>query len=81
MIRFQVVGSQEDMCSLPSPRRIPRSLAGMAFNFSKIELTPPAKQVMKPTPPQSQPALSSSAQADALKMCGQNTSSSSVCEA
>lgn len=28
-----------DHCCLPSPRRIPQGVAGMAFNFSKIEIS------------------------------------------
>ena len=31
-----------DLCSLPSPHRIPQCVAGMAFNFSKIDLSVPA---------------------------------------
>jgi hypothetical protein len=27
------------LCCLPSPYRIPQGVAGMAFNFSKIELS------------------------------------------
>ena len=30
MIRFRTVESHVDLCSLPSPHRIPRSLAGNA---------------------------------------------------
>ncbi|MGP8259167.1 MAG: hypothetical protein ACLQM6_04350 [Acidobacteriaceae bacterium] len=44
MIRFRAVESHRDMCSLPTPHRTPCSVAGMAFNFSKIELAPPAAQ-------------------------------------
>ncbi len=29
-----------DFCSLPSPRRIPQGVAGMAFNFSQVEVEP-----------------------------------------
>jgi len=28
-----------DLCCLPSPHRIPQGVAGMAFNFSKIEIS------------------------------------------
>jgi hypothetical protein len=56
MIRFRAVGSYVDLCSLPSPHRIPCSVAGMAFNFSKIELAHPAAQPNRPKPPQTQPA-------------------------
>jgi hypothetical protein len=27
-----------DLCCLPSPRKIPQGIAGMAFNFSRIEM-------------------------------------------
>jgi hypothetical protein len=64
MIRFRTVESYRDLCSLPSPHRIPLSLAGMAFNFSKIELASPAAQPNKPKPPQSQPDSTSSARID-----------------
>lgn len=55
MIRLRALGSSVDRCSLPSPRRIPRSVAGMAFNFSRIKLpraTPRAGQAIpaKPQP-------------------------------
>jgi hypothetical protein len=68
MIRFRTVESHVDLCSLPSPHRIPRSLAGMAFNFSKIDLSPSDAQTGKPKPPQSQPASSTSAHGEACKM-------------
>jgi hypothetical protein len=28
-----------DLCCLPSPHRTPQGVAGMAFNFSKIEIS------------------------------------------
>jgi len=68
MIRFRAVGSYVDLCSLPSPRRIPCSVAGMAFNFSKIELTPAAAQCNQPKPPQTRPAPAISPRADAGKL-------------
>ena len=61
MIRFRSVESYVDRCSLPSPHRIPCSVAGMAFNFSKIELAPPtAAQRNQPKLPQTQPAPAAS---------------------
>jgi len=44
MIRSRALDPAGDLCCLPSPHRIPRSVAGMAFNFSKIELVPRAAQ-------------------------------------
>ena len=73
MIRFRTVESHVDLCSLPSPRRIPRSLAGMAFNFSKIEIAPPAAQPSKPKPPQSQPDSSAAADGESRKLRVQNS--------
>jgi hypothetical protein len=42
MIRARSLESHGDLCCLPSPYRIPQSVAGMAFNFSKVEITPHA---------------------------------------
>jgi hypothetical protein len=46
MIRWsRALESSMDLCSLPSPHRIPQCVAGMAFNFSKIDLSvPPARR-------------------------------------
>jgi hypothetical protein len=46
MIRWsRALEPSMDLCSLPSPRRIPQCVAGMAFNFSKIDLSvPPARR-------------------------------------
>jgi hypothetical protein len=60
MIRFRPVESYVDLCSLPSPHRTPCSVAGMAFNFSKMEIVPRAAQINKPTPPQAHPVLAAS---------------------
>jgi hypothetical protein len=38
MIRSRALEPTGDLCCLPSPHRIPQSVAGMAFNFSKVEL-------------------------------------------
>jgi len=48
MNRSRALGPGGDLCCLPSPHRIPRSVAGMAFNFSKIELVPHAAQPNAP---------------------------------
>jgi len=70
MIRFRAVGPYVDLCSLPSPHRIPCSVAGMAFNFSKIELAPPpAAQHNQPKPPQTQPAPAASARVESRNLC------------
>ena len=45
-----------DFCCLPSPHRIPQSVAGMAFNFSKIEIShhkPQHKAPLQVPPPPS----------------------------
>jgi len=39
MIRSRALESPGDVCCLPSPHRIPQCVAGMAFNFSKVELS------------------------------------------
>jgi len=59
MIRWsRALEPSMDLCSLPSPYRIPQSVAGMAFNFSKIELSAPAAQrnVARPAGIQADPA-------------------------
>jgi hypothetical protein len=37
--RLRALESTRDLCCLPSPYRIPQSVAGMAFNFSKVEIS------------------------------------------
>ncbi len=39
MIQARVLEPTPDLCCLPSPHRIPQGVAGMAFNFSKIEIS------------------------------------------
>jgi len=61
MIRWsRALEPSMDLCSLPSPYRILQSVAGMAFNFSKMEIVPRAAQINKPTPPQAHPVLAAS---------------------
>jgi len=69
MIRFRAVESYADSCSLPSPHRIPCCVAGMAFNFSKIELAPPAAQRNQVASSQAQPGPAASARAEARSIC------------
>jgi hypothetical protein len=40
MSRLRSLESLGDFCSLPSPHRILRGVAGMAFNFSQVEVEP-----------------------------------------
>ena len=40
MSRLRSLESLGDFCSLPSPHRIPQGVAGMAFNFSEVEVEP-----------------------------------------
>jgi hypothetical protein len=42
MIRSRALDPPRALCCLPSPHRITHSVAGMAFNFSKVELVQPA---------------------------------------
>jgi hypothetical protein len=48
MIKSRPLASPGDLCCLPSPHRIAHSVAGMAFNFSKVELVPHAKKRKAP---------------------------------
>lgn len=39
MMRYRTLGTpRESCCCLPTPYRIPKAVAGLAFNFSIIEL-------------------------------------------
>jgi hypothetical protein len=41
MTRYRTLGmSRESCCCLPTPYRIPKAVAGMAFNFSLAEVAP-----------------------------------------
>jgi hypothetical protein len=48
MIRSRSLASPGDLCCLPSPHRISQSVAGMAFNFSKVDLMPHASKRKPP---------------------------------
>ena len=48
MIRSRPLASPGDLCCLPSPHRISQSVAGMAFNFSKVDLMPHAAKRKPP---------------------------------
>ena len=52
-----------DLCCLPSPHRIPQGVAGMAFNYSKIEISHHASQRKAPLQAQPERKPSSSARA------------------
>ena len=39
MIQPRLLEPTPDLCCLPSPHRVPQGVAGMAFNFSKIEIS------------------------------------------
>ena len=39
MIQARALEPTADLCCLPSPHRVPQGVAGMAFNFSKIEIS------------------------------------------
>ena len=41
MMRYRTLGTpRESCCCLPTPYRIPKAVAGMAFNFSLVEVAP-----------------------------------------
>jgi hypothetical protein len=69
MIRFRALESYVDLCCLPSPHRIPQSVAGMAFNFSKVELSAPAAQHNAATPEESQTDPAASACVETRRPC------------
>jgi hypothetical protein len=58
-----------DLCSLPSPHRIPQCVAGMAFNFSKIDLSQCAAQQDGTSPAESQAGPATSARSEARRPC------------
>jgi hypothetical protein len=53
MIQARALEPTPDLCCLPTPHRIPRGVAGMAFNFSKIEVS--YRLTQRKAPPQTQP--------------------------
>jgi|GEM_PF-3570865 hypothetical protein len=58
-----------DLCSLPTPHRIPQCVAGMAFNFSKINLSVPAAQHNAARPEESQTDPAASARVETPRPC------------
>ena len=58
MIQARALVLSPDLCCLPTPHRISQCVAGMAFNFSKIEIShypaprkvPPPAQLEQPIP-------------------------------
>ena len=69
MIRSRALESPGDLCCLPSPHRIPQSVAGMAFNFSKVELVHYAAQRTAPVPVEKPRGPTSSARAKTRSSC------------
>ena len=62
MIQARFLEPTSDLCCLPSPHRITQSVAGMAFNFSKIEIShhaTPRKAPLNEKPASESPAASS----------------------
>lgn len=52
MSRLRSLESLGDFCSLPSPHRIPQGVAGMAFNFSSVEVAPAEELSYSTTQPE-----------------------------
>jgi hypothetical protein len=70
MIRWsRALEPSMDLCSLPSPHRIPQCVAGMAFNFSKIDLSQCATQRNAARPEESQADPAASARSEARRSC------------
>ena len=63
MIQARALEPTPDLCSLPSPYRIPQGVAGMAFNFSKIELSHHPALRKAPRQAKAQPRSSSASRA------------------
>jgi len=59
MSRLRSLESLGDFCSLPSPHRVPQGVAGMAFNFSSVEVEP-AEELSYATAPTETPRTTSS---------------------
>jgi len=59
MIQARALEPTPDLCCLPSPYRIPQGVAGMAFNFSKIEISHHTAQRKAPPQATARPASSS----------------------
>ena len=57
LIQARALEPSPDLCCLPSPHRIPKSVAGMAFNFSKIEVS--HRPLQRKTPHQAAAQLQS----------------------
>jgi hypothetical protein len=59
MIQHCAIELSGDLCCLPSPHRIPQGVAGMAFNFSKIELSHHPSQRKAPRQAEAQSCIDS----------------------
>jgi hypothetical protein len=69
MIRPRALEPSAALCCLPSPHRIPQSVAGMAFNFSKVELVHLAAKRNPPNKVEKPRGPTSSARADSRSSC------------
>ena len=78
MIRFRGVQSYVDLCCLPSPHRIPCRVAGMAFNFSKIDFSRPAAQRNQVASSQAQLDSAASARVESSMFCFESQQPSPV---
>jgi hypothetical protein len=63
MIQARALEPTPDLCCLPSPHRVPQSVAGMAFNFSKIEISHYQRKAPLHAAPQRNSGSSSEARA------------------
>jgi hypothetical protein len=54
MIRSRALESPGNLCCLPSPHRLPQSVAGMAFNFSKVQIISRRRQKTAPAQAETQ---------------------------
>ncbi len=63
MIQARALQPSPDLCCLPSPHRILQGVAGMAFNFSRIEIShhPAPRKAQQQEKTQTQSALVSAA--------------------
>jgi hypothetical protein len=66
MIRARALETSSDLCCLPSPHRIPQCVAGMAFNFSKVEISHHATTQRRRAESQRRPTPASPAKRKAL---------------
>jgi hypothetical protein len=66
MIQARALEPTPDLCCLPSPYRIPQGVAGMAFNFSKIEISHHSTPRKAPSQAKAQPVSSTARACSAI---------------